>query len=114
MMKRLCYVLVVFALTLGWWQESMAETYSIQAVGKVVKRSGKTILEIFPASKMPFWGWTGFLIFRFTIGSIGMTRLIKERHCRVHPRGTSQTHSPECSPLGRRSGRISLDTLCAE
>ena len=51
MMKRLCYLLVVFALALGWSVNSMAETYSIQPVGKVVKRSGKTMLEIFPAFK---------------------------------------------------------------
>jgi len=60
MMKRLYYVLVVFALTLGWCQEPMAEIYSIQPVGKVVKRSGKTILEIFPTFKDALLGLDGF------------------------------------------------------
>jgi tRNA-Thr(GGU) m(6)t(6)A37 methyltransferase TsaA len=60
MMKRLCYFLIVFALALGWCQESIAETYSIQPVGKVVKRSGKTMLEIFPAFQDALLGLDGF------------------------------------------------------
>jgi tRNA-Thr(GGU) m(6)t(6)A37 methyltransferase TsaA len=87
MMKRLCYVLVVFALTLGWCQESMAETYSIQPVGKVVKRSGKTILEILPTFKDALLGLDGFSHVQVYYWFDRNDSPDKRATLRVHPRG---------------------------
>jgi tRNA (Thr-GGU) A37 N-methylase len=60
MIKRLCYVFVIFALSLGWSPQSTAESYSIQPVGQVLKSSGTTVLEIFPGFKDALLGLDGF------------------------------------------------------
>ena len=87
MMKRLCYFFVVLALTSGWWQESMAETYSVQTVGKVVKRSGKTILEIFPTFKDALLGLDGFSHVQVYYWFDRNDSPEKRATLRVHPRG---------------------------
>jgi tRNA-Thr(GGU) m(6)t(6)A37 methyltransferase TsaA len=86
-MKRLCYVLAVFALALGWPQDSMAEIYSIQPVGKVVKRSGKTILEISPAFKDGLLGLDGFSHVQVYFWFDRNDSPDKRATLRVHPRG---------------------------
>jgi tRNA (adenine37-N6)-methyltransferase len=60
MMKQLFYVFVIFALALGGSPQSMSESYSIQPVGQVLKRSDTTILEIFPSFKDALLGLDGF------------------------------------------------------
>jgi tRNA (adenine37-N6)-methyltransferase len=87
MMKRLCYLHVVFVLALGWSVNSMAETYSIQPVGKVVKRSGKTMLEIFPAFKDGLLGLDGFSHVQVYYWFDRNDSPDKRATLRVHPRG---------------------------
>lgn len=86
-MKRLCYVLIVFALSLGWSLESMAENYSIQPVGKVVKGAGKTILEIFPKFKDALLGLDGFSHVQVYYWFDRNDSPDKRATLRVHPRG---------------------------
>jgi tRNA-Thr(GGU) m(6)t(6)A37 methyltransferase TsaA len=46
-MRRLCYT-VLMAFVLGVSARAMAEVYSVQPIGKVVKSPGEVRLEIFP------------------------------------------------------------------
>jgi tRNA-Thr(GGU) m(6)t(6)A37 methyltransferase TsaA len=65
----------------------MAETYSIQAVGKVVKRSGKTMLETFPSFKDALLGLDGFSHIQVYYWFDWNDSPEKRATLRVHPRG---------------------------
>ena len=117
MMKRLCYVLVIFALALGWSRESMAETYSIQPVGKVVKRSGNTILEIFPTFKEALLGLDEFSHVQVYFWFDRNDSPDKRATLRVHPRrdkanpltGVFATRSPRRpNPIGYSVCKINV------
>ena len=86
-MKRPCYFFVIFALALWWSPQSMAESYSIEPVGKVLKSSEATILEIFPAFKDALLGLDKFshvlVLYWFDRNDSPDKRAI----LRVHPRG---------------------------
>jgi tRNA-Thr(GGU) m(6)t(6)A37 methyltransferase TsaA len=99
--KRLCYVFVILALTLGWSLESMAESYSVQPVGKVLKGSDKTILEIFPGFKDALLGLDGFSHVQVYYWFDRNDSPDKRAILRVHPRG--DTANPLTGVFATRS-----------
>lgn len=57
---RLWCVLLIAVLLIGSAEESMGSDYSLKAVGRVVKASGRTALEIFPQYRDALLGLNGF------------------------------------------------------
>jgi tRNA (adenine37-N6)-methyltransferase len=58
-MRRLCYIFFVI-LALAVPSQSMAEVYSIQPIGQVIKSPEKTTLKIFPQFQDGLLGLNGF------------------------------------------------------
>jgi tRNA-Thr(GGU) m(6)t(6)A37 methyltransferase TsaA len=86
-MRRLCYVLLVHIILLGWTSLAMAESYPIHPIGKLLKTADQSILEIFPNFKDALLGLDGFshvmVFYWFDRNDSPEARAT----LRVHPRG---------------------------
>lgn len=87
MMKLVWYVFVTLVATLAWASQSIAENYSVQPVGRVLKSHDKTVLEVFPSFKDGLRGLDGFshvwVFYWFDRNDSPEKRAILE----VHPHG---------------------------
>ena len=85
-MRHICYILLM-ASVLGLPAQAMARAYSIRPIGKVVKRSGRVRLEIFPQFRDGMLGLNGFshilVFYWFDRNDTPEKRAI----LKVHPRG---------------------------
>jgi tRNA (adenine37-N6)-methyltransferase len=85
--KRFLCILILCALSFGWNSLSMAESYSIHPVGRVVKTADQSALEVFPEFKDALLGLDGFshviVLYWFDRNDTPEERST----LRVHPRG---------------------------
>ena len=99
-MSRVFYIFVVI-LVLGVASLSMSETYSIKPIGKVVKSSAGTKLEIYPQFRDALLGLNGFshvwVFYWFDRNDTPEKRAT----LRVHPRGNKA--NPLTGVFGTRS-----------
>jgi tRNA (adenine37-N6)-methyltransferase len=86
-MKQHTYALAIVVAVFGWALQAMADSYTLQPVGRVIKTSDKTVLEVFPRFKDALLGLDGFshllVFYWFDRNDSPEGRAV----LRVHPRG---------------------------
>ena len=86
-MKHHTYVIAIAVVVFGWALQAMADSYTLQPVGRVIKTPDNTVLEVFPRFQDALLGLDGFshlLVFCwFDRNDSPEGRAV----LRVHPRG---------------------------